>query len=347
MNWIPQTIRILIMLLGGYFSYLLLVWFPILQGGPQGSVTNLVYLVVAGVLIGYVISKRIELTLARWVEQWVALLVNLQPKRVMAATVGAILSLLVSVLLNNLLSNAPFYHWGFSLLTTAVLAIFFIFFSLKNSDFFGSFVANTTAPKTTRIPNPKILDTNVIIDGRIIELLQSQFLEGTLVVPLFVLRELQFLADHADPSKRARGKRGLEVLEQLHSITTLKVLDWNDDNIKTVDDKLVKLAQELHAKLISNDYNLGRVAKLQDVDVLNLNALATAIKARYNAGDIIQVSITKDGQQAGQGVAYLEDGTMVVVEDGAAFKGQLRNVVVLSNIQTNVGRMIFARTETN
>lgn len=345
MNWIPQIIRILIMLSGGYLSYLLLMWFPILQGGPQGSATNLVYLVIAGVLTGYVVSKRVEMPLARWAESWVKVLVNLQPKRVMAVTIGTILSLLVSVLLNNLLSNAPFYHWGFSLLTTSVLAAFFIFFSLKNSDFFGSFVGNSSVPKPTKIPNPKILDTNVIIDGRIIELLQSQFLEGTLVVPLFVLRELQFLADHADPSKRARGKRGLEVLEQLHSITTLKVIDWDDTNIKTVDDKLVKLAQETQAKLISNDYNLGRVAKLQDVNVLNLNALATAIKARYNAGDVVQVTITKEGQQAGQGVAYLEDGTMVVVEDGAAYKGQLKNVVVLSNIQTNVGRMIFARTE--
>ncbi|GEM48006.1 PIN/TRAM domain-containing protein [Deinococcus cellulosilyticus] len=347
MNWIPQIIRILIMLIGGYLSYQLLVWFPILQGGPQGSVTNMVYLVIAGVLTGYVVSKRAEAPLSRWVEQWIASLVNLSPKKVMAATVGTILSLLLSVLLNNLLSNAPFYHWGFSLLTTTILAIFFIFFSLKNSDFFGSFISPASTPKTTRIPNPKILDTNVIIDGRIIELLQSQFLEGTLVVPLFVLRELQFLADHADPSKRARGKRGLEVLEQLHNITTLKVLDWDDSNIKAVDDKLVRLAQELSAKLLSNDFNLGRVAKLQDVDVLNLNALATAIKARYNAGDVIQVSITKEGQQAGQGVAYLEDGTMVVVEDGAAYKGQMKNVVVLSNIQTNVGRMIFARTETN
>lgn len=191
----------------------------------------------------------------------------------------------------------------------------------------------------------KVLDTSAVIDGRIEELLQTGFLEGTIVVPCFVLEELQYLADSADPEKRTRGRRGLDILNQLQPKFPNRLLihDLNYPKLTTVDAKLIRLTQDLEAALVTNDFNLNKVASLQGVPVLNINELANSLKPRYRPGDGLEVRIIREGKELHQGIAYLEDGTMIVVEDGREYLGEQVNVTVTSSLQTAAGRMIFAR----
>lgn len=338
-----KLIRIISVGLGAYLG--ILAGQILTHYFPSTAAINTVYLGLAGALTAFLFNSRLEGAFAKFWDWLMAWLASLQPRRVAAGTVGTIMALLVSTLTNSVLSNAPFYNWFVSVLITGSLLTFFLYFTLHNTEVFGSFFSPTVSSKKSTVSNPKILDTNVIIDGRITDLVSSNFLEGTLIVPVFVLRELQYIADQGDNTKRARGRRGLDTLEALRSMRPLKILDWDAPDLQNVDDKLVRLSKELHGKLVSNDYNLSKVAKLQDVDVLNINELAASLKARYAAGDTISILISKAGQQAGQGVGYLEDGTMVVVEGGAEFRGKTHKVLVLSNIQTAIGRMIFAKIE--
>ena len=189
----------------------------------------------------------------------------------------------------------------------------------------------------------KLLDTSVIIDGRIVDVVQSGFIDGSLILPRFVLAELQLLADSADATRRARGKRGLEVLERLRAASRdFRVVDHQAEDAD-VDAKLVTLARRRSAKIITNDYNLNRVAKLQGVEVLNINELSNAVKAVALPGEAMAVSIVKDGKEQNQGVGFLDDGTMVVVENGRERKGEHVGVEVTSVLQTAAGRMIFAK----
>ncbi len=191
----------------------------------------------------------------------------------------------------------------------------------------------------------KIVDTSVIIDGRILEIVESGFLEGTLVVPRFVLRELQTIADSVDPLKRTRGRRGLEVLSRLQELRALDISerDYSDLPPGNVDAKLVRLARETSGKLLTNDYNLNRVASVERVDVLNINELSNAVKPVVLPGEEMNVHVIREGKEPNQGVAYLDDGTMIVVEQGRRLIGEETDVVVTSVLQTVAGRMIFAR----
>lgn len=301
---------------------------------------NTVSLMLAGVLVALLLAPRAERVAAQaWArgQRWYR---GLAPQSVAAATFGLIVALLLSVLLGNLLRGLPFYSWVWSVLVTLVLAAFFVPFAVRHAGAFSPFAA-----PVRRTPGGKILDSNVLIDGRVLDLARSGFLEGELIVPGFVLRELQVLADHADPQKRTRGKRGLGVLEELRAACPLRVEDWDDPQLPTVDDKLVRLARELGGKLLTNDGNLAKVARLYGLEVLNLHVVAVALRPQVQAGDHLTVTVTKGGQQQGQGVGYLEDGTMVVIEDGLKFRGKPTRVLVVNNVQTNVGRMIFARVE--
>lgn len=191
----------------------------------------------------------------------------------------------------------------------------------------------------------KILDTSVIIDGRIADLCKTGFIEGTVVIPEFVLEELQHIADSADLLKRNRGRRGLDILNKMQKEWTVPVLihEARFDETSEVDSKLVKLAKQMGGKLVTNDFNLNKVCELQGVGVLNINDLANAIKPIVLPGEEMNVSIVKDGKESGQGVAYLDDGTMIVVEGGKEFMGGALSVIVTSVLQTSAGRMIFAR----
>jgi rRNA-processing protein FCF1 len=193
--------------------------------------------------------------------------------------------------------------------------------------------------------SPKILDTNVIIDGRIADICETGFVEGILVVPQFVLRELQYIADSTDSLKRNRGRRGLDVLARLQKRPdlTLLVSDRDFPLIREVDAKLVALARETGARIVTNDYNLNKVAEVSGVTVLNINQLANALKPVALPGELMRVSVIKEGKEANQGIAYLEDGTMVVVDNARRFIGKILEVTVTSAIQTTAGRMIFAQ----
>ncbi|MBN2408781.1 MAG: TRAM domain-containing protein [Candidatus Aminicenantes bacterium] len=191
----------------------------------------------------------------------------------------------------------------------------------------------------------KILDTSVIIDGRITDLCDTGFIEGTLVIPQFVLKELQFIADSPDSLKRQRGRRGLDVLNHLQKSSQIAVLVWETDfpEIRDVDSKLIELARQLDAKIITNDVNLNKVAKLRGLSVLNINELANALRPVVLPGESMRVFIIKEGKEKDQGVGYLDDGTMVVVDNSRRFIGQNVDITVTSVLQTTVGKMIFGR----
>jgi uncharacterized protein YacL len=191
----------------------------------------------------------------------------------------------------------------------------------------------------------KILDTSVIIDGRIAEICQSGFIEGNLIIPKFVLRELQYIADSPDPLRRAKGRRGLDVLAQLQQnrLVSVQIDETEFPEVKEVDGKLVKMAEAQKAKIMTNDFNLNKVASLHGVPVLNLNDLANALRPIFLPGEEISIYLVKRGTGPNQGVGYLEDGTMVVVDEGASKLGRTMDVQVTSTIQTSAGRMVFAK----
>lgn len=191
---------------------------------------------------------------------------------------------------------------------------------------------------------PKILDTSVIIDGRIFDICKTGFIEGPLVIPTFVLQELRHIADSSDALKRNRGRRGLDILNKIQKELDMKVqINETDLGNMEVDIKLLKLGQLLNGKVITNDYNLNKVAEFQGVEVLNINELANAVKPVVLPGEEMVVQIIKDGKEMGQGIAYLDDGTMIVVDGGKKHVGEIMDVMVTSVLQTAAGRMIFAK----
>ena len=207
---------------------------------------------------------------------------------------------------------------------------------------------NEKEKKKAKEKNPgKLLDTNIIIDGRVADIYQTGFLEGPIVVPVFVLEELQKIADSSDVLKRNRGRRGLDILNHMRKKhrDDIKIITDDFEDINEVDSKLIKLAREKGYKIITNDYNLNKVAELQGVTVLNMNDLAIAVKPAVIPGEQIFVQLVKNGKEEGQGVAYLEDGTMIVVEDGSQCIGREVPVIITSVLQTSAGKMIFAKLE--
>ena len=193
--------------------------------------------------------------------------------------------------------------------------------------------------------NVKILDTSIIIDGRIGDLVETGFIEGAFVIPQFVLYEIQHIADHQDAVKRTRGKRGLEVLHRIQKQTMIKVkiVDYDFPKLQDVDTKLIALAKKLNGKIVTNDYNLHKVAELQGIEVLNMNQLATALRPAILPGEQMGIKILKEGKEHGQGIGYLDDGTMVVVDEARKMLGKPVDVIVTSVLQTTSGRMIFAK----
>ena len=203
--------------------------------------------------------------------------------------------------------------------------------------------------ETIKIPKikgvAKVVDTSVIIDGRIKEIVEAGFLEGPLIIPVFVLEELQFIADSSDALKRNRGRRGLDIVKSLQEERGIEVIisDLKYDDIKEVDAKLLKLATDVKGKLVTNDYNLNKVAALQNIQVLNINDLANSLRPVYLQGETLDVLIVKAGKEMNQGLGYLDDGTMIVVEQGKDYIGQTIRVEVTSVLQTSAGKMIFAK----
>lgn len=263
---------------------------------------------------------------------------------------GLVGGLLVAILLFPSLDRLHWLGPLFPVIVTAVLGGIGFRIGLGKSDEMVQFAEQLRAGVANdkgfgREPEHKILDTSVIIDGRIADICKTGFIEGTLVIPEFVLEELQHIADSSDLLKRNRGRRGLDILNKIQKELDVKVLIYEGDfeDVSEVDSKLVKLAKLLTGKVITNDFNLNKVCELQGVAVLNINDLANAIKPVVLPGEEILVQVIKDGKEHGQGVAYLDDGTMIVVEDGRDFIGTTLEVMVTSVLQTSAGRMIFAK----
>ena len=223
--------------------------------------------------------------------------------------------------------------------------------SVNLSHVFGSNTSNRTGESRARkaTNNLKILDTSVIIDGRILEICQTKFIEGTLVIPRFVLNELQHIADSTEPLRRNKGRRGFDILRALQNnpAIVVEITEEEVPHLPEVDAKLVHLAQKQDATIITNDLNLNKVAELQSVKVLNINELSNAVRPVVIAGEVIQVLLLKEGKEPNQGVGYLDDGTMVIVEEGKPYIGQTLNVEVTQMLRTSAGQMIFTRIKEN
>lgn len=215
--------------------------------------------------------------------------------------------------------------------------------SLKKEEIKGWL--NKKGEALTNTTSPKILDTSVIIDGRILDIMNTGFIEGKIIIPEFVLDELRHIADSSDALKRNRGRRGLDILNEIKStkLNTVEIVDIDYSDIEEVDTKLLKLAKQIQGKVVTNDFNLNKVAKLQKVPVLNINDLANAIKQVVLPNEEMNVQIIKEGKEQEQGVAYLNDGTMIVIEGGKKYVGKNVTITVNTVLQTSAGRMIFAR----
>lgn len=339
-----------------------------LAGNPLADFLNrrpepyIIALALLGFLAGIVLTPYFTTRPVRHLRN---ALINMAPERLMAVILGVLTGLLAGGLFAIPLSFLPTpFREILPLAAVFVLSyLSTVIFMLRQNDlksFFSAFVPNThnqssgpvsqyTAiaqeqPEETLI----LLDTSVIIDGRITDISKTGFVRSTLLIPSFILRELQHIADSADPLRRNRGRRGLDVLRILQNDSPIpvRITDMDVTEARDADSKLVVIAKDLHCPIMTNDYNLNRVAELQGVVVLNINDLANAVKAAYLPGEDLTVKVIQEGRELGQGVGYLEDGTMVVIEDGLEYINQMVSVIVTKVLQTTAGRMVFARFPT-
>jgi len=272
---------------------------------------------------------------------------RLHPMAYVGGFLGAILGLLIGSLFGYVLLNLEGGIFLFILFNTI-----FAYLGYTIGIAWGKEMGDLPIFKHTskvEILKYRILDTSVIIDGRVPDICEAGFIDGILVAPQFVLNELQHIADSSDSLKRARGRRGLDILNKLQKSPHVKIEVSETDfpKIKEVDSKLIALAKELGGDILTNDFNLNKIAQIQGVDVLNINQLANAVKPIVLPGETMTVTVAKQGKEKGQGVAYLDDGTMVVVEQGEGLLNKSIEVIVTSILQTPAGRMIFGAPKTN
>ncbi|MBI2682474.1 MAG: TRAM domain-containing protein [Acidobacteriales bacterium] len=270
-------------------------------------------------------------------------------KQLIGAVIGSILGIigayLFSLVLRDALADGPTQNF-LQLLVMLLMSYVGLIVGGSKGDLLNlSALGGIFGGEKLSRRSQKILDTSVIIDGRISDVAETGFLEGVLVVPQFVLRELQLVADSSDPLKRNRGRRGLDVLAKLQKIAGIEIQIVEDDfpSLREVDLKLIELAQQYEAKIVTNDFNLNKVAQVRGVDVLNINELANSLKPIVLPGEIMRVFILKEGKEYNQGVAYLDDGTMVVVDNARKMMGKNVDISVTSVLQTTAGKMIFGK----
>jgi uncharacterized protein YacL len=270
-------------------------------------------------------------------------------KRLIGAAVGSILGILGAFMMSHLLELAALEKNSLSFFRIALLLLMSYVGlvvgankgDLLNLAALGGLFAGERAPRK----HYKILDTSVIIDGRIADVCETGFIDGVLIIPQFVLRELQLIADSSDSQKRNRGRRGLDILQRMQKMAAIHVQIVEEDfpNVRDVDMKLIELARLYQAKIVTNDFNLNKVAQLQGLPVLNINELANALKPVVLPGETMRVFILKEGKEYNQGVAYLDDGTMVVVDNAKKMISKTIDIAVTSVLQTTAGKMIFGK----
>jgi uncharacterized protein YacL len=301
-----------------------------------------------GGLIFYFISPWLIKICLRFADIAESYVQRIPVQDMIMGAVGLTVGLLVATLLSRPLEIVPLVGGYLKIAAYVLLGYLGLRIAVTKSDEIAALLLpgqRRSAPVAINGGIPKVLDTSVIIDGRILDIVRTGFLEGTLLVPAFVLEELRHIADSPDVLRRNRGRRGLDVLNsiQKESGARVEIIRRDYDDQSEVDSKLVRLAQDLKAKILTNDYNLNKVCEVQGVSVLNINELANALKPVVLPGEEMSIQVMREGKEYGQGVAYLEDGTMIVVEQGRKHIGDTVPVIVTSVLQTSAGRMIFAK----
>ena len=339
-----------------------LIWrlFPNMPDIITNPITSAIIGGLLGGFIFYIISKPASKYIEKGLVSLEELLSKQSASYLFFGSAGTILGLILAWLFNlsiiglnlpvisdvvPIIVTVGLAFLGFRITTARVEELQKLFSSLRKRDEEEKNANVLERQAGDNFRRYKILDTSVIIDGRIYDVVKSGFLEGTLLIPQFVLHELQYIADSSDSLKRVRGRRGLDILNALQKEEGISVEMYEGDieNVEEVDAKLVQLAKMIDGVIVTNDYNLNKVSEFQNVPVLNINELANSVKPVVIPGENMQVMIVKTGTERSQGVAYLDDGTMVVVEDGQHYMDKSIEVVVTSALQTAAGRMIFAR----
>ena len=318
-----------------------------------------------GALFGIILTPFITTRPVRYIRQT---LTRLSAQTLFAALLGLICGLIIAALLAFPISRLPspfgdvlpfvgvvvVGYLGVAVFTMRQNDLFNMLSSLTNRGSSGSSSQSSIFPEggsgSSKMDNHSILlDTSVIIDGRIADIARTGFVPGSFLIPRFVLAELQYIADSPDSLRRQRGRRGMEVLSQLQKEPNIpvRISDIDVEGVRDVDDKLIILARQLRCPILTNDYNLNRIAELQGVNVLNVNELANAVKSVLLPGEALNIRVIQEGKEMGQGVGYMDDGTMVVIENGRDYMGKEINVTVTKVLQTAAGRMIFGRPEDN
>lgn len=314
------------------------------------SIRYILPLTVGGAVIGAIIAPWLTTRPAAWIRRVVN---ELTATQLLAGSIGLVIGLVIAALAAFPLSYLP---PPFSAILPTLVAIVFGYLGitvmlLRYREFFALFRRRTPGEAEVPVESPDstkeetlLLDTSVIIDGRIADVAHTGFIRSVMLVPRFVLAELQYIADSPDSLRRNRGRRGLEMLNRMQkdSPVPIRIVDMDVDGVRQVDAKLVQLARQIHAPIVTNDYNLNRVAGLQGVQVLNINELSNAVKSIVLPGENMSVHVIQEGKEVGQGIAYLDDGTMVVIENGRRYMDTDLDVTVTKVLQTNAGRMIFA-----
>ena len=334
---------------GGYFGASISHYSP----SPSESVRIVWSSVLIGALAGLIVTPYITTRPARVLR---SILGRMAAETLFAGLIGLVVGLLAAALLSFPLSLLPepfgrilpfigvliFGYFGVMLFVMRQGDIMSLFGSLSGRGGEGG-----SGSSWTNLNRTILLDTSVIIDGRVADIARVGFLPGTLLIPRFVLNELQYIADSPDGLRRQRGRRGMEVLAELQKLPNIlvRISDIDVEGVREVDDKLVVLGKQLKSPVLTNDYNLNRIAELQGVTVLNINELANAVKSVVLPGEIMKINIFQEGKEMGQGVGYMDDGTMVVVENGKDYIGEYMDVHVTKVLQTAAGRMVFGRVE--
>ena len=307
--------------------------------------------IVLGLIFYFLFSSAVTNKIMTQIARTEERLVKMNLKELSFSLLGCIIGLAIANLIGIAFNGFGPLGTGIIILLNIVLGFLGFRVARKKKDEINvsnlkNVLANPDSKKNiVAYGRPKILDTSVIIDGRILDLLQTGFIEGKILIPNFVLEELRHIADSSDSLKRNRGRRGLDILNEIQKQLSVpvEIVDYDTKEALEVDSKLLKMGEKMDAFVVTNDFNLNKVAEFQGVRVLNINELANAIKPVVLPGEEMQVTVIKAGKENGQGIGYLNDGTMIVVEGGNRFIGETKNVVVTSVLQTAAGRMIFTK----
>ncbi len=308
---------------------------------------------ILGAIVGCAISPYLISRLFSLTSRMEKSLTAMSTQDLVAGTLGLFLGLIIANLVGIAFGSVPYIGPYVSVVLSIILGYLGMHLAVSKKAELEGWLKLRNEEKGEKKKSKekqrigKLLDTNIIIDGRVSDIFQTGFLEGPIVVPVFVLEELQKIADSSDVLKRNRGRRGLDILNHMRKKNKedIKIITDDFEEINEVDSKLVKLARTKGYKIVTNDYNLNKVAELQGIAVLNVNDLAIAVKPAVIPGEQIFVQLVKNGKEEGQGVAYLDDGTMIVVEDGGRCIGHEVSVIITSVLQTSAGKMIFAKLD--